>query len=286
MQAPFEHSVVIDPNAHARRNAPITLSDQDARVLARFSEEVRTAAVSCAALLSCFNAVGFSKALRLPHNIAEFAPHHLQSLPALARSPLSSLLSPATRAGLKGFALFLAHGREELERVLALHQRTGAVHKAEVAGASDVMSTAACFAKITLKDLVVIHGRLFHDFDVAQMNYLAGLLDDVLQGKCPLLSDGKLVPVRTDFHIRERRVEFNAEALVVNTHRVERVMVCNISQGGLGFEGPGHFEMGQLIEIKLLATGRRLDGRLSWRVGSRAGVAFARQLEATDSLLA
>lgn len=286
MQAPFEHSVlVLDPNAHQRRNAALSLTDRDAELLVRFSSDVRAAAISCATLLSCFNAVGFSKALRLPHNIAAFAPMSLPSLPALSNSPLPALFSPATRAGLKGFDMFLTHGREELEKVLALHHSNGAVRKAEVASASDVMNTAACFAKITLKDLVVIHGRLFHDFDVAQMNYLAGLLDDVLQGKCPLLADGKLSPVRADFFVRERRVELNAEALVVNTHKIVRVMVCNISLGGLGFEGQGAFEMGQLVEITLLATGRRLDGRLSWRVGQRAGVAFARQLEETDPLL-
>lgn len=283
--------VSIEPNmsvqdALDRRIPQISLSEADAASLDLFAKDVKAAAISCANLLSCFNAVGLTKALRLPVNIAQFAPIALRPVPALASGSLSGLFSPATRAGLKGFGLFLNYGRAELEQVLTLHQRDGAVRKADVARAGDVLSTAACFAKITLRDLVAIYGRLFRDFDVAEMNYLAGLLDEVLQGKSPLFADGRLTPVRSDFMIRERRVELYAEAMLIRTHEVERVVVCNISQGGLGFEGPSRFEMGQLVEIKLLASGRSLDGRLAWRIGNRAGVAFARPLHETDPLLA
>jgi hypothetical protein len=269
----------------ARRIPPISLSEADAAALDAFAADVKAASISCANLLSCFNAASLTKALRLPVGIAKFAPVALRPAPAVASGPLSGLFSPAAKAGLKGFDLFLVHGREELEQILTLHQRDGAVRKADVAKAGDVLSTAACFAKITLRDLVAIYARLFRDFDVAEMNYLAGLLDEVLQGKSPLLAEGRLTPVRTDFLIRERRVELTAEAMLIRTHEVEHVVVCNISQGGLGFEGPSRFEMGQMVEIKLLASGRSLEGRLAWRIGNRAGVAFARSLEETDPLL-
>ena len=269
-----------------RRSAAINLTDAEAMLLLRFSDEVKRAAISCSILLSCINSVAISKGLRLPSNIGNFSPSQPQSFEAVQQSPLIGLLTPPVRAGLKGFSLFLASTRDEYARLIRMSDARGSICKADVETASEIVSSTACFAKVALKDLVAIHHRLFREFDMAELNYHAGLLDDVLEGETPLLADGKLIEVRTDFTIRDVRVLLNAEALVALSERVERVIVRNISQGGLGFEAAEFIATGQNVEIKLSNSGRRLEGRVVWKVGAKAGVEFFERLTETDPLLA
>lgn len=274
-----------DGPATVRRGGAIVMSDGDAALLLRFSGEVRAAAISCLNLLSCFNAVGLAQYRPLPQRLGAFKPSQPLSFHELRASALADLFKPATCAGLKGFALFLATSGDELEQVLRGQLDAGVVSKAMVERASDAAATAACFAKITLKDLVAIHRRLFREFDVAECSYLASLLDDVLQGKSPLLVDGQLVGVKTDFEIRDVRVELNAEAFVAGAAMGDRVLVRNISQGGLGFDGTARFCPSQLVEIRLTHSGRKLQGRVVWKVGTKAGVEFLTRLDEADALL-
>ena len=266
-----------------RRSGSIVVSDAEAAVLLAFNAQVRSAAISCSNLLSCYNAVDVSTKFRLPATIANFAPEPI-TFEALRGTALQSLFKPATWAGLKGFARFLAQSRVELETVLEIQHRAGFVGKNDVEQASEIAIAAACFAKITLKDLIAIHRRLFREFDVAELSYHANMLDDVLQGKSPLLDNGKLVPVRTDFELRDVRVRLNAEAWVVGGSQGDRIMVRNISRGGLGFEGAGRVLTGQAIEVRLLQSGRKLNGRVVWKVGDKAGVEFFDRLDDADSL--
>lgn len=267
-----------------RRSGAIEVSDADASVLLAFSAQVKSAAISCSNLLSCYNGVTMSSKCRLPVAIANFAPEPT-TFDVLAATALHSLFKPATWAGLRGFARFLAESRDELESVLAIQHSAGFVSKADVARASEIATAAACFAKITLKDLIAIYQRLFREFDVAELSYHTNLLDDVLQGKSPLLDDGQLIPVRTEFVLRNMRVKLNAEAWLPGGSQGERIMVRNISRGGLGFDGATRVSTGQVIEVRLMQSGRKLDGRVVWKVGEKAGVEFFESLQDCDPLL-
>ena len=93
-------------------------------------------------------------------------------------------------------------------------------------------------------------------------------------------SNGVLEPVRTDFQLRDPRVHLNAEAFLSGSQRGEIVMVRNISAGGLGFDGAVNVSAGQAIEIRLVLSGRRLTGRVAWKIGEKAGVEFTERLAA------
>ena len=284
MQSPLNEAIMpMEGPVSVRRSGSIVVTDAEAAVLLAFNAQVRAAAISCSNLLSCYSAVDVSTKFRLPATIANFAPEPT-TFEALRGTALQSLFKPATWAGLKGFARFLAQSRAELEAVLEIHHRVGFVGKNDVEQASEIAIAAACFAKITLKDLIAIHRRLFREFDVAELSYHANMLDDVLQGKSPLLENGKLVPVRTDFELRDVRVRLNAEAWVAGRSQGDRIMVRNISRGGLGFDGAGRVLTGQAIEVRLLQSGRKLNGRVVWKVGDKAGVEFFDRLEDGDTL--
>lgn len=284
MESPVNEAMMTwEGPASVRRSGSIVVSDAEAAVLLAFSAQVRSAAISCSNLLSCYNAVDVSTTFRMPTDVAEFAPQPT-TFETLRGTSLQSLFKPATWAGLKGFARFLAQSREELETVLAIQNRAGFVGKGDIEQASEIVTAAACFAKITAKDLIAIHRRLFREFDVAELSYHANMLDDVLQGKSPLLENGQLIPVRTDFELRDVRVRLNAEAWVVGGLQGDRIMVRNISRGGLGFDGAGQVFTGQAIEVRLLQSGRKLNGRVVWKVGEKAGVEFLDRLEDADPL--
>lgn len=262
-----------------RKIGAINLSDADAALLLRFSADVKAAAISCVVLLSWLNAAILSKPLAHPAGLSRFVPpRDLPTFYAVGHSQLAVLLTPAVVVGFKGFGHFL---NASVEAVEALFLELGV---AQAATASDRLDSVARFANMTLKDLIGIHKRLFREFDVAELSYLSALLDDVTQGKSPLFADGVLLPVKTDFTIRDVRVALNADALVANSNDVMRVIVRNISQGGLGFEAAGAIETGRMIIIKLTTSGRQLQGRVVWRVGQKAGVEFSERLSEGDDL--
>lgn len=278
-----DNATLWDGPVVVRRSGSIVVSDGDAEIFLAFSAQVREAAISCSNLLSCYNAAELAP-IRLPASIANFAPVE-RPFDVVKSIELRKLFKPATWIGLSGFARFLADSRNELESLLTIQHRTGGVTKSDVSRALETATAAACFAKITLKDLVAIHRRLFREFDVAELSYHANMLDDVLQGKSPLLRDGKLIPVKTDFELRDPRVRLDAEAWVAGSDHGQTIMVRNISPGGLGFDGAPFVDAGQLVEIRLAMSGRRLSGRIAWKVGAKAGVEFTDRLHPTDALL-
>lgn len=279
-----DNATLWDGPVGVRRSGSIVVSDDDAATFLAFSEQVKIAAISCSNLLSCYNNAGLFP-VRFPASISDFAPSG-QPFDVVTAPALRSLFKPATWVGLKGFARFLAQSRNELENVLTVQQHAGGVTNADIDRAHEIVTAAACFAKITLKDLIAIHRRLFRELDVAELSYHANMLDEVLQGKSPLLVDGVLVPVKTDFELRDPRVSLDAEAWVAGSARGEIIMVRNISAGGLGFEGAARLQAGQAVEIRLVVSGRKLRGRVAWKVGAKAGVEFADRLESSDPLLA
>lgn len=271
--------------SQVRPGGAVVLSDSEASVLLLFTAEAKAAAISCINLLCCYNVVANAATGRLPWIITQFVPNEPSSTDDLFTGRLAVLFKPATRSGQRGFGRFLAHSRDEIERLIELQESAGHLTKADIARGSDVASTAACFAKITVKDLVAIHRRLFREFDVAELSYLSSLLDDVLQGHSPLIVDGRLMPVKTDFEIRDIRVDLVAEAIIANTRSVERVLVRNISQSGLGLDGAQQLKPSELVEIRLSHSSRRLAGRVVWKVGNKAGVEFIERLDDKDTLL-
>ncbi|MBX9926302.1 MAG: PilZ domain-containing protein, partial [Hyphomicrobiaceae bacterium] len=180
---------------------------------------------------------------------------------------------------------YLRTMRDEVDRLLLLEATNGGITRNDINAAREASYTASCFAKLTLKDLISIEGRLADAYEVAHMSYLTRLLDDVLEGKSPLLVNGQLERAKTDFLVREQRVQINAEASVQDPVRQELVIVQNISQSGLAFRSSSTYEAGQRIRVRLTTSGRELLGRIVWRIGHRAGVAFFYPLDQDDDLL-
>jgi len=243
-----------------------------------FSHDVKAAVIACAKLLSCYHGAAHTSRFQLPSNLLEVAPSYPYAFKALEGGSLFRSLSPATRSGLKGFTYYLGRAREEA--VLLSGDRS-----ADVAIAIEVTSTAACFAKLAVADILAIERRQGHAFEIAQWSYLVALLDDVIEGRGPLWMDGRILEVRSDFRLRERRLNMTAVALVVSQQREEQVVIINLSRGGLGFQSAAPFEAGQCVEIKLLQPARIFAGQIMWRIGSKVGVKFAQPLPDDDPLL-
>ncbi|NJM55058.1 MAG: PilZ domain-containing protein [Verrucomicrobiae bacterium] len=268
-----------------RDRLSLALEEAEMVLLKAFADDVKTAAINCINLSSCLNAVGFSRRFNFPPEITEFAPNFPHSFATVKSSALAGHLTPSVRSGLNGFVYYLRSMREALDALLALETARGGVTSADIAQARDATYTASCFAKLTLKDLISIEGRLADAYEVAHMSYLTRLLDEVLEGKSPLLANGHLERAKTEFLVRERRVQINAEASVADPARRELVIVQNISQGGLAFKSSSAYHAGQRIRVRLTTSGRELLGRIVWRMGTRAGVTFFYPLEANDDLL-
>jgi PilZ domain len=271
--------------ASLRLGAAIILNDRDAVILQQLVIDVRSASISCAYLLGALNAVEFSKGISLPLGIARHSPVQPKSFAALTDSCVAGLLSQATRSCLKGFAFYLGKAAADLADVLAVNSSNGLVLKKDVSETKDALATAACFAKVVLRDLLGIQTQLGREYEIAELSYLAVLLDEVLDGKSPLMSDGRLLPLKTDFSVREVRVELNAEAIVLQPACSHSVVVRNISRGGLGFKGAKQFEIGQPVIIRLVEIERRFQGRIVWLIGDQAGVLFSAPLSDNDPLL-
>lgn len=267
-----------------RSHLSLVLDDHDAALLDRFSGEVKSSAISCINIGSCYNAAGFSKNFQLPADIVSFAPSYPHSFAEIKGSALFQELTPPVRSCLTGFRSFLRGMREELTALLEI-AAARPITRHDVANARDVTNSAACFAKLALKDLASIEARLNSEYEVAHMSYLVALLDDILEGKSPLLVDGRLEKAKTDFLLRERRVEINAEAIVWDPAIQERVIVSNVSQGGVSFRCDGDYAAGQKIRLRLMTSGRELLGHIVWRKGRKVGVAFYQPLELGDDLL-
>ena len=257
----------------------------DAAQLQFFGHDVKAAAISCAKLLSCYNAVSFARSFHLPARLEAFAPVYPHSFKLLDGTRLMRTLSPATRSGLKGFAYYLGKARDEVLRLMETFGSGRVLTATDVAPAAEVTNAAACFAKLAVSDVLSIARRNGQENEIAQLSYLVALLDDVIEGRCPLWSNGNIIEVRADFMLRERRIEMTAVALILEQHRQEQVIVTNISRGGLGFKSAAAFVMGHNLEIKLLEPERLFKGQVVWRRGLNCGVQFDRLLADDDELL-
>ncbi len=268
-----------------RDRLTLALDEAEMLLLQSFAGDVKSAAIACINLSSCLNAVGFSRSFRFPDGIDGFKPVFPQSFAPVKASSLAVHLTPPVRSGLGGFVYYLRTMRDEVDRLRVLEATNGGITRNDITAAREATYTASCFGKLTLKDLISIEGRLADAYEVAHMSYLTRLLDEVLEGKSPLLVNGQLERAKTDFLVRERRVQINAEASVQDPVRHELVIVSNISQGGLAFRSPSPYELGQRIRVRLTTSGRELLGKIVWRMGQRAGMVFFYPLDQDDDLL-
>lgn len=250
-----------------------------------FIYDVKATAIGIVKLLSCFNGASMTSSFRLPLGLDLAIPEYPYSFVLLDGSEFMRQLSNATRVGLKGYRHYLLQLSDEAKELMRVPGAGSAVSPDMVAGAVEVASTAACFAKLAVNDcLSVARKGGLHD-EIPQLAYLVSLLDDVIGGKAPLWSDDGFVEPRSDFTLRQRRVHLNAMAVIVREHREEPVMVTNISLGGLGFEGAQSFGIGQAVVISLADQERSFAGIIAWRQAAHAGVRFDEALAADDPLL-
>lgn len=278
----LDHLAVFGTPASVRPGGAIELTDEQAADLLLFSKQARDASRYCAYLMSAYNVMTVARH-PLPQGLEQYA-----DVPRSFAIPLESLrplFKPATWVGLRGFRQLLTQSMEEFAEIRAADQERGGTLSRDVASARETTLAASCFAKITVKDLAAIHRRFFRDIDVAEFNYYANLLDDAIDGKAPLVEGDRLLPVKTDFQIRDPRVRINAQARIQGTSKAYLVCIRNVSPGGLGFDGGEDLLPGQQVELLLVQSGRRLLGRIAWKVGAKAGIEFAQRLEPNDPLM-
>lgn len=288
MIGPFEQPESFAPfraDASFRSRIPLVLDDGDSVILNSFTTDVIEAAISCVSFASFFNAAAFTRRLALPADLARFAPSYPHSFAVVRGCALSSHLTPAVRLGMQAFTDYLRQMRQDLPALQATAAMRQGIAREDVAPLRDVTLTACCFAKLTLKDLVTIHERTAANFEAAQLRYLVAMLDDVLEGRSPLFVDGRIEKPKSQFLSRERRVHLNADAIVAEHANRERVVVSDISRGGLAFQGYGIYEPGQKLEIRLVVNGRDFHGKVLWRNRNKAGMGFRTPLPPNDELL-
>lgn len=251
-----------------------------------FFYDVKATAIAIVKLLSCFNAASMSSSFRLPERLDAAVPEYPYSFMILDGSEVLKQITSATRAGLKGYRHYLLQVKDAVAGLMHSPGAGAPVKRDEIGGPIEVASTAACFAKLAVNDCLTIARRSGLESEVPQLSYLVSLLDDVIGGKAPLWSDRGFIEPRSDFTLRQRRVHLNALAVIVREHREERVMVTNLSIGGLGFEGAASFATGQPVMITLIDRKRTFPGIIVWRDGPHAGVRFDQILATDDPLLA
>jgi len=250
-----------------------------------FFYDAKASAISLVRLLSCFNAARHSSDFRVPASLAAECPANPYSFKLIEGSAILKLLSPATPPAIRGLRYYLIRVQEAVADLLQTPGPGARVSQAHLEIPVEVANAAACFAKVVVNDALKLARRDKLESEVAQFSYLIGLLDDVIGGKGPLWGEGLFLPPRSDFTLRQRRVEINAVANIARDRHEEQILVTNISVGGLGFDGAATFGAGQVVVINLIDFGRILSGTILWRDGLHAGVRLSQPLPQHDPLL-
>ncbi len=260
------------------------LNIEDARLLERFSGEVFASALSCAAIMSCFNMIQFDREILIPRDLRTYLPLNPLSFSAVLSSDIADLLQHETRAALSGYQYYLEAGK----RLLSGYLDPGRV---EIPIDFDVLkamqtpfTTASMFSMLTLKDLARLHSDLGADRWSEDLRTLAGDLDAATRGDSPYFQNRKFdVPGAAD-QMRGLRIQLNSEATLTYHGMARQVLIRDISQGGLGVEGVTMMQPGTPVRL-LLPTGRELIGEICWQEDTRAGISLSERLPLSDPLM-
>ena len=114
---------------------------------------------------------------------------------------------------------------------------------------------------------------------------LVNLLAGVRDGASPCLNNGKPSVPSWAQRRQFRRIVLNMEAMLVVNGREHKVLVADVSQGGMRIVTTQSLKIGAIV-IARLQTGRRFVSVVAWHNGQSVGVQFNRELPPDDPLLA
>ena len=117
------------------------------------------------------------------------------------------------------------------------------------------------------------------------VNNLVGLLECVRDGASPCTNNGTPRFPSWAQRRRFRRIVLNMEAMVAVNGREHKLLVADVSQGGMRIVTAQSIKIGAIVIVRL-RTGRRFVSVVAWHNGQSVGVQFNRELPADDPLLA
>lgn len=260
------------------------LSVEDARLLERFTAEVFASALSCTAILSCLNIIQFDRAIVLPTELRTYLPLNPMTFTAVAGSEISDLLHHETRNALSGYQYYLEAGKRLLSGHLEPGRAGVTLEFLAFKAVQTPCNTASLFALLAVKDLA----RLYRDTGSAKwasdLAKLACDLDAATRGGSPYFVNRQFHVPGADEQMRGMRLQLNSEAMLGHQGTVRKVLIRDISQGGLGIEGVEAMQPGSRVTLQL-PTGRQLNGEVCWQEGARAGINLSERLALSDPLM-
>lgn len=260
------------------------LSMQDTRLLERFTAEVTASALSCAALLSCFNTIQFDRVILMPADLRLYTPPSPMTFTAVTGSEIAELLSHETRAALSGYQYYLEAGKRLLSGHLEPGRENVAVEFDAFRALLAPFKTASLFSLMTARDLSQLHASMGTGKCIGELDKLAADLDEANRGGTPYFLDRHFVVPGAADQMRGLRIQLNSEAVLTHRGGVSTVIVRDVSQGGLGLEGVEAMRPGSAVSL-LLPTGRKLSGEVHWQEGTRAGINLTERLALSDPLM-
>ena len=123
------------------------------------------------------------------------------------------------------------------------------------------------------------------EISVENVNKLVDLLEGVRDGASPCFNNGTPRFPSWAQRRRFRRIVLNMEAMLVTNGREHKLLVADVSQGGMRIVTAQPLKIGAIVIVRL-GTGRRFVSVVSWQNGQSVGVRFNRELPPDDPLLA
>ena len=187
-------------------------------------------------------------------------------------------------AALGGYQFYLEAGKRILGGYLDASRSAVAIDFQTFKDMQSPFSTAALFSLITVKDLASLYGDMASGTWIDELMSLGIELEEATRGAMPYYNSRRFeVPGATE-QMRGLRLQLNSEAVLTHRGLSRKVLIRDISQGGLGIEGVDTMKVGSTITLQL-PTGRQLAGEVCWQEGARAGISLSERLPLSDPLM-
>ncbi|MEQ1578669.1 MAG: PilZ domain-containing protein [Hyphomicrobium sp.] len=259
-------------------------NSEEALLFERYTSEIYSSALSCAVILSCFNAIRFDRKITLPAELRSHVPVTPMTLTAIAASNFADLMDPETAAALNSFRYYLENGKRHLFENLVPGRFGSSIRFETLKVMHDAFRSAGHFILRVVKDLTCVHSRMGTSAWISQLTAVSAELEAASRGASPYFKDGAFCLPLPSRRMREMRFQLNSEAVLTYRGTTRRVVIRDISQGGIGVEGAATMHPGSSVQVQL-PTGRQLEGEVCWQNGTRAGIILSQRLPASDPLM-
>ena len=170
-------------------------------------------------------------------------------------------------------------------RIAIADARQAMASKEAVPECTNLWRCAAGAGAEMMQTLDYSTGFLPGEINDENVNNLIGLLEGVRDGASPCINNGAPRFPSWAQRRRFRRIVLNMEAMLVVNGREHKLLVADVSQGGMRIVTAQPLTIGAIVIVRL-RTGRRFVSVVAWHNGQSVGVQFNRELPPDDPLLA